>query len=449
MGDAINPHLEQFARAPRRALFRLAGPTLLATIVQTLYNLVDTAYIGRLGAAPLAALTFSFPLFFTLVSFNVGMGVGLNSILSRRLGAGRREAAANAVLHGIAASLFCATVLFLAVEIFLVPLFSLLGATAAVRELACEYMRVIAAGVFLMFPMYAINSTFAAQGDTLTPMKIQFLALLLNLVLDPLFIFVFGLGIRGAALATNLALAAGCGSALYCLKTRSRLRVRPADWHFSPALVREVFAIGLPASLTMLLMAFYMMGINRLVAGYGTDTIAALGLVTRLDSAVIIPMVAIAIALLTMVGTFSGAGRIDLLRAIIRFALSVNIAFALICALLFFYCPELVLGIFTNDPGPLAKASAYLRLEVLSFPFTAITITINRSLQGLGLSLPGLVINLTRLFLVSLPLAALFTLVCHYDFRLVAIAALSGNLTAATLALLWLARVLKRLPRAD
>ncbi len=372
------------------------------------------------------------------------MGVGLNSLLSRRLGAGERAAAANTVLHGIAASLLTAGLLFLAVEIFLVPLFTLLGASAGVRELACSYMRIIAAGVFLMFPMYAINSTFAAQGDTLTPMKVQFLALLLNLTLDPLFIFIFKLGIRGAALATNLALAAGCGWAFTLLQRRSPLKIRLRAWRFSPAILRELYALGLPASLTMLLMAFYMMGINRLVAGYGTATIAALGLVTRLDSAVIIPLVAIAIALLTMVGTFAGAGRTDLLQEIIAFALKVNIGFALVCALLLYLFPDLVLSIFTNDPGPLKLAAAYLRIEVFSFPCMALTITANRTLQGLGLGLPGLVINTSRLFLVALPLAAFFTLVCHSDFRLIAIAALSGNLTAAALALGWLRHALKK-----
>ncbi len=411
-----------------------------------MYNLVDTAYIGRLGAPQLAALTFSFPLFFTLVSFNIGMGVGINSMVSRRLGANLRRDAANTVLHGIAATLSCAALLFLVTEISLPHLFTLLGAAAGVRELACSYMQIIAGGVFLMFPMYAINSTFTAQGDTLTPMKIQFLTLFLNLALDPLFIFTFGFGIRGAAIATNLALAAGLGCAVYLLRRKSRLKIGLQDWRFSPALIREIFAIALPASLTMLLMAFYLMGINRLVSAYGTDTVAALGLVTRLDSAVIIPMVAFAIALLTLSGIFYGARQFQLLVEITHFTILVNLAFALACSLLMFSAPEPFLRIFTDKPEPLRLAAAYLRLEVFSFPLIAVTISCNRALQGLGLSLPGLIINLTRLFIVSLPLAALFTLYYHYDFRFVATAAIAGNLTAAGCGYTWLQRVLRRLP---
>ncbi len=410
----------------------------MATLMQTMYNLVDTAYIGRLGAAPLAALTFSFPLFFTLVSFNVGMGVGLNSTVARLIGAGDEAAAANTVLHGIASSLLCAGVLFLLAEIFLNPLLTILGARAEVHRLAADYMRIIAAGAFFMFAMYAINCTFTAQGDTVTPMKVQFFTLLLNIVLDPLFIFTFNLGITGAAIATDIALLCGLILAIFFLQRRSALRLSHKVWHFSLITIKEIFAIGLPASFTMLLMAIYMMGINRMISGYGTDTVAALGLITRLDSAVIIPMVAFSVALLTLSALFYGSRRYHLLNKIIVFAILVNISFALLCSITMFFWPQIFLRFFTNEAEPLRLAVSYLRLEILSFPFLAITISCNRALQGLGYGLPGLVINGTRLFIVALPLAAFFTIYCHYNFRMVAIASLCGSITSATIAGIWL-----------
>lgn len=414
----------------------------MATLMQTMYNLVDTAYIGRLGSAPLAALTFSFPLFFTLVSFNVGMGVGLNSTVARLIGAGDRSAAANTVLHGIASSLLCAACLFLLAEIFLNPLLTILGARDEVHELAADYMRIIAAGAFFMFAMYAINSTFTAQGDTVTPMKVQFFTLFLNIILDPLFIFTFDLGITGAAIATDIALLCGLILAIFFLRRRSTLPLSRKSWHFSLTTIKEIFAIGLPASFTMLLMAIYMMGINRMIAGYGTDTVAALGLITRLDSAVIIPMVAFSVALLTLSALFYGSRRYQLLSEIIGFAILVNVCFALICSITMFFWPHIFLRFFTDETEPLRLAVSYLRLEILSFPFMAITISCNRALQGLGFGLPGLVINGARLFIVALPLAAFFTIYCQYDFRMVAIASLCGSITSATIAGIWLKRKL-------
>ena len=417
----------------------------MATLMQTMYNLVDTAYIGRLGAAPLAALTFSFPLFFTLVSFNVGMGVGLNSTVARLIGAGDEAGAANTVLHGIASSLLCAAVLFLLAEIFLDPLLTVLGARAEVHKLAADYMRIIAAGAFFMFAMYAINSTFTAQGDTVTPMKVQFFTLFLNIILDPLFIFTFDLGITGAAIATDIALLCGLILAIYFLRRRSTLPLNRKVWHFSLTTIKEIFAIGLPASFTMLLMAIYMMGINRMISGYGTDTVAALGLITRLDSAVIIPMVAFSVALLTLSALFYGSRRYQLLSEIIGFAILVNLGFALVCSLTMFFWPHIFLRFFTDEAEPLRLAVSYLRLEIFSFPFMAITISCNRALQGLGYGLPGLVINGVRLFIVALPLAAFFTIYCHYDFRMVAIASLCGTITSATIAGIWLKKRLAKI----
>jgi len=417
----------------------------MATLIQTMYNLVDTAYIGRLGAEPLAALTFSFPLFFTLVSFNIGMGVGLNSTVARLIGAGDKAAAANTVLHGIASSLLCAGVLFLLAEIFLDPLLTLLGARGEVHKLAADYMRIIAAGAFFMFAMYAINSSFTAQGDTVTPMKVQFFTLFLNIILDPLFIFTFDLGIAGAAIATDIALICGLIMAIFFLRRRSVLQLSRKVWHFSLTTIKDIFAIGLPASFTMLLMAIYMMGVNRMISGYGTDTVAALGLITRLDSAVIIPMVAFSVALLTLSALFYGSHRYQLLSEIIGFAILVNVSFALLCSVTMFFWPHIFLRFFTDKTEPLRLAISYLRLEIFSFPFMAITISCNRALQGLGHGLPGLAINGVRLFIVALPLAAFFTIYCNYDFRMVAIASLCGSITSAIIAGVWLKRKLKKI----
>ena len=417
----------------------------MATLIQTMYNLVDTAYIGRLGAEPLAALTFSFPLFFTLVSFNIGMGVGLNSTVARLIGAGDKAAAANTVLHGIASSLLCAAALFLLAEIFLNPLLTLLGARGEVHKLAADYMRIIAAGAFFMFAMYAINSSFTAQGDTVTPMKIQFFTLFLNIILDPLFIFTFDLGIAGAAMATDIALICGLIMAIFFLRRRSVLQLSRKVWHFSLTTIKDIFAIGLPASFTMLLMAIYMMGVNRMISGYGTDTVAALGLITRLDSAVIIPMVAFSVALLTLSALFYGSHRYQLLSEIIGFAILVNVSFALLCSVTMFFWPHIFLRFFTDKTEPLRLAISYLRLEIFSFPFMAITISCNRALQGLGHGLPGLAINGVRLFIVALPLAAFFTIYCNYDFRMVAIASLCGSITSAIIAGVWLKRKLKKI----
>ncbi len=445
MDNSLSQRVAAFRQRPRRALFRLALPTVTAMAVQTTYNMVDTAFVGRLGAPSLAALTFSFPLYFILVSVNAGMGVGLNSLVSRCLGAGDQPAAENSAAHGLLIALLAAAVLFLAGIWGSRPLFLLLGARGLSLQLAVHYLKIIVCGNFFVFPAYAIHSIFTAQGDTVTPMKVQITALATNMILDPLFIFYFHFGVPGAAAATVVAQGTGLTLFVYLMRRRSQLRPSWRQFRWRPKIIGEIFRVGVPASLTMLLMSFYIMVINRLMAHFGINYVAAFGMVYRLESVVIMPLVASAISLLTIAGMFYGAGDYRLVQQIIRFGLAVNLAYAAGISLLFFCLPTLFLRIFTSDPQLLQLGSAYLRIEVFTFPLAAINITTNRALQGLGQGIPGITINFVRIFVVAIPLAYLFVLVCHFSYLAIAAAMVAGGLAANLTALTWLKIVFRRL----
>jgi putative MATE family efflux protein len=437
--------LEEFSRHPRKALFKLALPTITAMVVQTTYNMVDMVFVGRLGATSLAALTFSFPLYFILVSVNSGMGVGLNSLISRQLGAGEKTAAENSAMHGLGISLASALVLFLLFFWMSRPLFLLLGAREQVLELAVSYMNIIAAGSFFMFSSYAIHSTFTAQGDTLTPMKVQICGLLLNIILDPLFIFVLKKGVPGAAIATIIS--QGCALLLFTWYLRKKSILRLSLKHFSGQLatVSEIFKVGIPASLTMLLMAFYIMFLNRFMAHFGTEYVAAFGMASRLESAVVMPLVASAIALLTLTGMFHGAKQFPLLIETFHFALKINIIYALSMGLLFFIFSTKFLGIFTSREDLLSIGTAYMRIEVFTFPLMAVNITANRAMQGMGLGLPGITMNFIRIFVVAIPLAYVFVYLLNFSYLSIAVAMVCGGIAANLTALTWLRSIFGKL----
>ncbi|MBN2231640.1 MAG: MATE family efflux transporter [Deltaproteobacteria bacterium] len=434
----LNQRLTAFIARPRRALFQLALPTVTAMAVQTTYNMVDTAYVGRLGTAALAALTFSFPLFFILVSINTGMGVGLNSLIARQLGAGRHQAAENSALHGVVIALGTATVLFAAGIGAARPLFLLLGAEGRILELGSAYMNIILAGNFFMFPAYALHSIFSGQGDTVTPMQVQIAGLLLNIALDPLFIFTFDLGVPGAALATVISQGAGLVLFALFLHRRSLLRLHPGSFRWHGKTVRELLTVGGPASLTMLLMAFYIMFLNRFMAHYSAAHVAAFGMSSRLESAVVMPLVALAIALLTLTGMFHGASEFTLMRRIIHFAMKINLAYAAAVGIIFFARPRFFLRTFTDNRELLDIAAAYLRVEVFTFPLMAINITANRALQGMGFGLPGIAINFVRVFIVAIPLAYAFVYILEFSYLSIAVAMIAGGIAADITAIGWL-----------
>ncbi len=437
--------IDGFIRNPKKALFILAGPIVIAMLVQTLYNVVDTAFVGRLGAEAIAAVTFSFPIFFILMALNMGIAIGMSSRISRFLGARDRKSAENTAMHGIIMSVLVALLIFTATFFVLKPIFSLFGAAADVVPLAISYLSVVLVGIFFMFPGQVLSQMFVAQGDTKTPMKVQISALLLNILLDYIFIFKIGMGVKGAALATTISFTVAFFMFLRYAHVKSHLRLSIKSFKFSGQICREIFRVGAPASLMMLLMSIYIIFINKLMASFGTNYVASFGIVSRLESVAVMPVIALSTALLTLVGMFYGAKRYDLLKNIMIYGVKVAVLFTSIVGLLFFLFPTLFLRIFTPDTALLALTAPYLRIEVLMFPFMAIGITIGRAMQGMGLGMPALMITVVRILVVAVPFAYISVLVLGFGYLSIAVAMVLGGFVASIMAVVWLNLKLKKL----
>ncbi|MBW2971519.1 MATE family efflux transporter [Candidatus Woesearchaeota archaeon] len=433
-----NHRVREFIAHPKKAVFTIALPTVVAMLVQTLYNVVDTAYVGRLGAEAIAALTFAFPIFFLLIAINVGLGAGMGSRISRYMGEKKKQAAENTAVHGILISLSLALVMFILGMVFLDPLFLLFGASNSVLELSTSYMSVILMGIFVMFPSSMLNSIFTAQGDTRTPMIIQVTALVINIILDPIFIFVLGYGVRGAAIATVIALSISLLLYLALLKRRSYLRISLKCFEFRWHLVKDIFRVGAPASFMMILMSIYVILVNRVMVHFGTDYVAVFGMVWRLGSTAMMPIFGFGMAALTLVGMFYGAKRYDLVKQTVWYIIRICVGFTAFMAFLFFLFPGAFLRIFTPDQNLISLGVPFVRIAVLELPLVAISITVARSMQGMGLGLPGLVINLIRSLLVSVPLAYLFVFAFGYTYISVAVAVIIGSICASATALIWM-----------
>jgi len=441
----MQERIEKFIAQPRKALCTLALPIIIGMIVQVMYNIVDTAFVGRLGAEAIAALTFSFPLFFVLISLNSGISVGMNSRISRYLGEKDFRQAENTAMHGLLISLVFGTAVFILGMIFLKQLFLLFGASNSVLILALGYMRIILVAIFFMFPAYVFNSIFSAQGDTKTPMKIQITTLILNMVLDPIFIYFLGLGVKGAATATLISFVLALILSFYFIKKKSYLKIKFSSFKYTPALVKEIFKVGFPATLMLLLMSIYYIFINRLMAYFGVTTVAAFGIVSRLESVAVMPVVGFAIALLTLIAMFYGAKRYDLLKKITWDAIKIMLSFTIFIGFLFFLFPRMFLILFTNQSDLLDLASNYIRVEVLVFPFIVITMVVSRALQGMGYGLPGLIINLCRLIVVALPLAYIFVYMFNYGYLSIAVATIIGGIVSSIIAVVWLELKIKKI----
>ncbi|MGV8151976.1 MAG: MATE family efflux transporter [Candidatus Nanoarchaeia archaeon] len=439
-----NNHLDKidnFAKNPKKALLILSYPIVIAMLVQTLYNIVDTAFVGRLGAEAIAALTFSFPLFFILIAINNGVGVGVNSRISRYLGEGKEGEAENSAIHGLLISIIFAFVVFIIGFFFLEDIFIMLGASENILKLAVSYTNIIVFGTFLMFPAYVFSSIFSAYGETKIPMKIQIIALISNIILDPIFIYYFKLGVSGAAIATVIALGFSFLLSIYYNKKKNIFRLHYRYFRFSPKIIKDIFYVGVPGSLMMIILSFYSIILNRIMADFGTNYIASIGLVFRLESLATMPLVAIASATVTLSGMFYGAKKFHLFKETTLYSMKLGVIFSFIIGGIFFAMPFIFIRIFTSNTELIKIASNYLRLDVITFPLTAIIMISARALQGIGKGTPGLVINIVRVFVVAVPLAYVFVYVFNYGYLSVAFAMISGGILASLIGILYLKKV--------
>jgi len=436
--------VDEFIKNPKKALFTLALPIVLVMFVQTLYYIVDTAFVGRLGADAIAALTFSFPLFFILMSVNSGIGAGMGSRISRYLGAKNKKEAENTAMHGLLISLALALIIFILGILTLKPLFVIFGASDSVIPLGIAYMFVILIGVFFLFPSFTLYTIFTSQGDTKTPMKIWIFTFFLNIVLDPIFIYILGFGVMGAAIATVIAYLFSLILFVYYLRKKSYLKLKLKCFKFSFHIVKEILKVGAPASLTMLIISVYIIFLNKFMAYFGTDYVAAFGIASRLESVAVMPLVAMSMALLTIVGMFFGAKRLDLVKIISWYGIKVSVIFTSVIGFIFFLFPWIFLRIFTPDAALLGIGSAYLRIEVFTFPLMAVSFNIARIMQGMGFGLPGFMINLVRAFIVAVPLAYVFVFVLGFGYLSIAVAMVLGGIASNVVGIVWLKIKLKK-----
>jgi len=434
MSERTQKRVEKFIADPKKSLLKLSLPIVVGMLVQTLYNIVDTAFVGRLGGESIAALTYSFPFFMLMIGLVMGLATGTSSRISRFLGEKEHVKAENTAMHGILFSWILAAILFVPIFFNLRTIFGLFGASGVVTELAISYMRIIMFGTFAMFPAFVINNTFSAQGDTITPMKIQSISLILNIILDPIFIYYLGMGVSGAALATAISFTVSLIIGFIFLQTHSQLVLHPKHFRWNSAIVRDVLSVGLPTSLRMVIISLYMTFINRFASSFGTDHVAAIGISLRLESLVTMPGVAISIALMTLVGMFYGAKRYDLVEGISKFALKIAILFNIVVGILFFLIPEFLLSIFTTETTIREIGALFLRIDVLTFPFLAVNIITSRTLQGVGKGLPSFIVNIVRVLVVAVPLAYILIYEFGYGFASIPWSLVAGGFAATCVA---------------
>lgn len=371
------------------------------------FTIVETAFVGRLGQAALAALTVVFPLLFVIIAIVNGLGMGIAALVAQALG--RRDLAEAERIGGtaIAFGVIVGLVVAAAGVVGGPSVLRHLGGTPAVTELAWQYFFVLALTAPLVFVGAFLRFLLNGEGDARTPTLVQLVVVIGQVGLDWLFIFPLGLGIRGAALGTTCANFGMSVVLLYLLLVRRRNVVR-LHWRSlvpSWAAVRAVLKVGVPNSLSQLLIAFGFLALNRAVAAFGDGALAAFGVGARIDQVAVMPIVGLAGGSVTVIGMFAGAGRVDLVRRMSWYSTRWAVLIAASVALAVFLGSVPVMRIFTPDAETIAVGRHYLMFMVFVYPLMAVSLMGSRILLGLGYPNLSLAIIAVRLVVFAIPIA--------------------------------------------
>ena len=417
--------------------------------IHTLYTIVDMIFIGRLGGDAIAAVAFNMPLFFLVLGLSFGVGSGVTASIARFIGAKDKVNADNTAEHAVALGLIISTILTTLGLIYGEDLLQRLGATESVLPLSWDYLKVSLIGLpFMVFSTF-FRSILSGEGDMKLPMAVAGLGTILNIILDPIFIFTLGYGVGGAAMASVISQLIVFLIFVYMLfvKEHAYIRFRMQDFSPSIFIIKDIIRVGLPASMSMIIMAFGQLVFNRILVRFSTDAVAAYQVGGRMDMVIFLPIMAIASALTTLVGMFFGAKEIEKIKFIAKYGIIRSMMVTGVLSIILYIFAPFVVKIFTLDVDIQSIAVTYLRFICLIYPLIAIGMTVGRILQGLGKGLPMLVITSIRILALSAPLALYFIIVLNKPIEWVWYAMIISTIVSVAISLIWLKSAFKDLVR--
>jgi len=378
------------------------------------YSIADTYFVGQLGTLSLAAMGFTFPVAFAMISVGLGVGIGTSSVIARLLGTGDRASVQRITTHALILGALVGFVLLLAGLATIEPVFRALGADERTLPLIRDYMRVYYLGsMFFILPMVG-NFAIRATGDTFVPAVILGFSAILNVVLDPLLIFgLYGfprLELEGAAIATVIANATTVVASVAVLYGRERLVV---PRYLSPKRLadswRRLLHVGVPATVANLLIPVTLAVVTALVAGYGPEAVAGFAVASRVESVVMIVIFALQSSLSPFVGQNYGAGQMGRVRRAVRLSNNFFMLYGIVVAVLLFFVARPVAGFFDENPLVIDVATAYLRIVPFTLGAFGLMMVSVACFNALGRPMPAMTLTFMKFFLVYLPLAWLLS----------------------------------------
>ncbi len=395
-----------------RALLTLSIPIMINSLIQTLYNLVDGIWVSKISSVHFAATAFVWPVNFLFISLGIGLSIAGTSLLSQLVGGGKLKEAKEYSTQLMAITILSSIVFTVLGYIISPTIIKLMGATGDLAKLGNIYLRITFLDLPFLFLFFNINSMMNAQGDTITPTILSGISAIINVVLDPIFIFTFNWGIAGAAWATlgSRAILAIVGF-IMLFKDSNKIKPEFTDFKFNKGIIKEIVTVGLPSTIGQSGASLGFIVLNGFIGSYGTATIAAFAMVNRITSLIMQPAMGLGSALTAIVGQNIGANQIERVKDAFHKALKLTIIIGIVGCLLLIVFDDPIINFFMqskDDPSVIELGLTYLLYISFSMPLMGIFSVLQGLFQGSGNTKYSMAMEVGRLWFVRLPMILLF-----------------------------------------
>ena len=435
---------------PKKALIKMSVPLIVSLLITSLYNLIDAAWVSGLGADALAGVGFFTPIFMILVGFGNGLGSGAAFALSKYLGEDNKQKADNASVHSIILDIIVSLILTVILLIFLNPILNAMGVGQTIGY-ATDYGVIILLGSVFIILSNALYGIFRGEGDTTRPMYAMVASAILNMILDPIFIYTLNLGVKGAAIATIISAVFVILILIYWFYVKKDTYLKPnwINFQFKREISRDIVKVGIPASIQLLNNAFFAAVFSALLAYLGsTDSVAVYSTGWRIVTIGTTPLLAIGTALISVIAANFGAKNYGNIQVAHRYAMKVSIVIAFVVMILTNVFAENLAFIFTSSGSSVRIASqltSFLAWIVIYYPTMAVGVASTYVFQGIGKGITAMFQTIMRETGFTIFFAVLLGVVLGYGVWGAWMGIVLGEIVSNNITMVWADWQIKKL----
>lgn len=393
-----------------KLMVTMSLPAILAMMVQAAYNLVDSIFVSWYSHEGLTAVSLAFPIQLIIIAVFVGMGIGINSLISRKLGEKDFKAASNAAEHGILLAFILYLLIFIFGVVFADKFFPLFTKNQKVIEYGTQYIRIILMFSFGRIFAQAGMSILQGTGDMIYPMIAQILGAVINIILDPILIFGFqgipAMGVKGAAIATVLAQILSMVYIIFIIFTKEHeVSLDLKNFKYDSKIFKGIILVGLPAAIMQAVGSVMLIGLNLILKGFGDTAVTVLGVYYKLQAFIFMPVFGLSQGTMPIIGYNFGAKNKERLIGAFKLGTIAAFVYMTLGLIVFQAIPSQLLAMFKSTEEMMNIGITALRVISFAFPLAGISILCSTAFQGMGKAHISMIVSFIRQLIVLLPSA--------------------------------------------